>query len=56
MLKLSVSSKTVQRLQEMELRYYKAKCKPHINQFNMKRRLAFAKKYASIILEKNNME
>jgi len=38
------------RLQEMGLRYCKAKRKSHINQFNMKRRLAFAKKYVNMPL------
>jgi len=39
MLKLSVSSKIVQRRLEMGLRYCKAKRKPDINQFNMRRLL-----------------
>jgi len=37
------------RLQEVGLRYCKAELyKPHINQFKMKRRLAFTKKYVNM--------
>lgn len=49
MLELNVSSKTIRRrLQELGLRYCKSKCKPYINQTNMKKRLAFAKKYVNM--------
>ena len=48
-LELNVSSKIVRRrLQELGLRYCKTKCKPYINQTNMKKRLAFAKKYVNM--------
>lgn len=48
-LELNMLSKTVRcRLQKMGLRYCKAKCKPHINQTNIKKRLGFAKKYVNI--------
>lgn len=33
------------KLQKTGLRYRKAKCKLHINQTNIKKHLAFAKKY-----------
>ena len=35
-------------MQELGLRYYKTKCKPYINQTNMKKRLAFVKKYVNV--------
>ena len=48
MLELNVSSKTVRR--GLRLRYCKAKCKPYINQINMKKRLVFAKKYVNMLI------
>ena len=49
MVELNVSSKTVKRrLHEVGLKYRRARRKPYINKRNMKKRLAFAKKYVNM--------